>query len=220
MFEHLKRRAHLHLMRLPVLSFWWGCPLATPPRLHGHPCLPPSLLKGVVGDQIQRKGESTSSCDLHLLPHLKREGCLIERGAGGVPPPRCRVLTIDSTRASLLGFRRSGYRAGTIDTGCDGQHRRSQRLGHTANYFDNRSWQMPNVSSRKIVNVKCQRLRKGKCQMSGGVALRANTQMPNVSSPRIANAKCQPSKNRKCQMPAVQKSQMSNVEITGGVAQY
>ena len=95
------------------------------------------------------------------------------------------------------------------------------RLGHTANYFDNRSWQMPNVSSRKIVNVKCQRLRKGKCQMSGGVALRANTQMSlaNVSSPRIANVKCQPSINRKCQMSAVQKSQMSNVEITGGVAQ-
>ena len=92
-------------------------------------------------------------------------------------------------------------------------------LGHTANYFDNRSWQMPNVSSRKIVNVKCQRLRKGKCQMSGGVALRANTQMSNVSSPRIANVKCQPSINRQCQMSAVQKSQMANVEITGGVAQ-
>ena len=60
------------------------------------------------------------------------------------------------------------------------------RLGHTANYFDNRSWQMPNVSSRKIVNAKCQRLRKGKCQMSGGVALRANTQMSNVKMSELA----------------------------------
>lgn len=86
-------------------------------------------------------------------------------------------------------------------------------LGHTANYFDNRSWQMPNASSRKIANAKCERLRKGKCQIPGGprgcahmhvhVALalqaravdlelpdrgRANTQMPNInamaSSPR------------------------------------